>query len=85
MSSHSTDESYITRDMDLACWLHFQDHPLLGIVWENGFARWRFEPSPKLYDDIRIFNRDEALVNPKTFFSEVSEFKKMMWESQPQT
>lgn len=68
----------------LACYLSHLGFPIVETKWIDGICKWAFEPTQALASAIDDFFADRARVEPREFFKKVTDFKKAMYDANPE-
>lgn len=78
----------------LACYLEFIGFEVVEVRWVDGpgrpdgsptkLCKWAFEKSRELSEAIDNFFAENAQVEPRAFFDRVTDFKKRMYDANPE-
>lgn len=84
MDSHSSEPSIRKLGhVAASCYLWSRGHRIIKTEWDGDLCRWHFENTPELRQDMALFFGDEAVVNPRDFFRQVTVFKRHMYQDSP--
>jgi hypothetical protein len=72
-----------TDNINLAAYLLYLDHELLGIEWERGAGFFMFHKTRDLLHASVEFIGDEAQVNPKRYSMCFAELKNKLFDDHP--